>query len=83
MRMPVRSFWMMNSNIGRVLAEKDLRAMNVGGACGSQDGFKELSKVLLKEMGDMFKTSDDSLNPMNAKRDEVGFLELKALASMM
>lgn len=80
MRLPIQTFWLMNSSVGRLLAEKEVRLQRVSASVNSTDAFKETRESLIEEMGEMFKTSDS--NPMNAKRDEEGFAELKALAAI-
>ncbi|WP_374335533.1 hypothetical protein [Methyloversatilis sp.] len=80
MSLPIQTFWLMNSNVNRLMAEKDLRAISVNAAVNSKDGFMEFRKMLTEEMGSMFETKGN--DPMNAKRDEVGFAELKAMAAM-
>ena len=80
MRLPIQTFWLMNSSVGRLLAEKEVRLQRVSASVNSTDAFKETRESLIEEMGEMFKTSVS--NPMNAKRDEEGFAELKALAAI-
>lgn len=80
MELPVQTFWAMNSNVGRLLAETDLRNLSVGVSTQSEDNFKSTRETLMKEMGEMFKTN---INPLAAERDEEGFQELKTLAALM
>jgi hypothetical protein len=77
MRLPVRVFWMLNSTVGRLLAEEDIRHMQVTSSAQSVDGFKSKSESLLIEMGEMFKSGESAL--IHAERDEIGFAELKMM----
>lgn len=61
--------------ISRILAEKDLRGLQVASAAQAAEGFEELSKRLVIEMTG--RTEPE--NPMEATRDEEGFEELRAM----
>ena len=80
LELPIQAFWMMNSNIGRILAEYDMRSLSIGAVLNDKDAFIEKRNSLIEEMGDMFKVES---NPLDEKRDEQGFQELKALAALM
>jgi len=80
LELPIQAFWMMNSNIGRILAEYDMRSLSIGAVLNDKDAFIEKRNSLIEEMGDMFKVQS---NPLDEKRDEQGFQELKALAALM
>lgn len=80
LELPIQAFWMMNSNIGRILAEYDMRSLSIGAVLNDKDAFIEKRNSLIEEMGDMFKVES---SPMDDKRDEQGFQELKALAALM
>ena len=55
--MPVRRFWLMNSNIQRIQAEFDLRKMSV--VASAQDGkaYEQYRKTLVIEIGDVTITN--------------------------
>lgn len=83
MSLPIRTFWLMNSNVGRVLAEKDLRALTVQQARHGGEHGAEIKKHLLIEMGEVGKVANKTESPLQAERDQEGFEELKALAALM
>lgn len=76
MKTPIRAFWLLNANIGRVLAEKDLRLMAVQSSRHGGDGAKDIRDHLVLEMGDAMKV-DREKEIMSAQRDEAGFNELR------
>lgn len=78
MDLPIQAFWLMWSNVRRIRAGEDMRLMMVGAAVQSADGIQECQERLVLEMGDVFVNHDH--NPLEAKRDEAGFAELKQLA---
>lgn len=82
MDLPIRVFWMMNSNIGRLLAEKDIRAITVQSARHGGDCAVEIRKNLEVELGNTGKVKDDG-GHVDAVMDEEGYAELKALSALM
>lgn len=83
MCLPIRVFWLLNSNIGRLLAEKDLRELAIVTHSGSEESTRKIRETLIVEMGEVGSTEGGESDPMNAKRDQNGVDELKALAAMM
>jgi hypothetical protein len=79
MRLPMRAFWLMLQSIARIEAERDLRALKVG-IC-SQSG--EAAEGLIEELNarmDQASTVRDS--PLNARRDQEGFDELRRMSAL-
>lgn len=83
MNLPIRVFWLMNSNVGRLLAEKDIRAITVQSARHGGDQMLEVKKNLEVELGNTGKVKGDDGNQVDAVMDEEGYAELKALAALM
>ena len=75
MALPVRTFWMMNGNIERICAERDLRQLQLMLGTQSQDNLSDVQSRLLEEMGQPIKA-----NVMAVKRDEEGVELLKRMA---
>lgn len=86
MDLPIRTFWLMNSSIGRLLAEKDLRTIPVLMSRNGGGNLESVRRNLILEMGDTGKLKG-GLKPVhrlaNEERDEEGFNQLRALAAMM
>lgn len=80
MDLPIRSFWFMNSNVGRLLAEKDLRAITVQSTRHGGEQMENVMKHLNIEIGETEKVKNEQIN---AVRDEEGFGMLKGLAGLM
>lgn len=49
--MPVRRFWLLEKNITRLQAERDLRQLPIASAPNSQEGYRELTNRLSAEIG--------------------------------
>lgn len=81
MSLPIRAFWLMNSCVGRLLAEKDLRSLVVQQGRHGGELMTEIREHLTVEMGDVGKLEIN--DPRNAERDQAGFDELKTLSAMM
>lgn len=82
MQMPVRAFWLMNSNIDRVQAQKDMRSLTVA-VCGQGGGeaAQEFRQRLVIEAGTAVKLKFDPIR--EAVRDEEGFSALRDMAQTM
>lgn len=78
MNLPIKTFWMLNKNIGRLLAEQDLRAMRITAVSQDAQAAKEHAEGLLEEFDNPYKTDGSEL--MHEERDEAGFAELKLMA---
>lgn len=81
MGLPIRVFWLMNSSIGRLLAEKDIRALTVQSARHGGEQAEQIRQHLVIEMGEVGKTAQ--VADLSAERDQQGFEELKTLAALM
>lgn len=77
--MPIKAFWLMFSNIRRIRAGEDVRHLMTAAAAQSSDGVKELQEKLVLEIGEVANEPPT----IDAKRDEAGFAELKAMAMAM
>jgi len=78
MRLPMRTFWLLNQNINRLRAEEDLRSLTTAAASQSSEFAEEHRQSLILEVGEPTKGS----SPLEAKRDEEGVAELKRIAQM-
>ena len=79
MNLPIRIFWLMSFNIGRILAEKDLRHLSIVGN-QTTEGMNSLKRHLIIEMED---GKGGSERKIDVERDQEGFEEIKALAALM
>ena len=77
--MPIRAFWLMNSNIERVQAQKDMRSLTVAvcGHVGGDAATKHREKLVI-ELGEVVKLKSDPIR--EAVRDEAGFQALREMA---
>jgi hypothetical protein len=82
MVMPVRAFWLMNSNIDRIQAQKDMRSLTVA-VCGQGGGeaAQSFRQRLVIEAGEVVKLKFDPIR--EAVRDEEGFSALREMAQTM
>jgi hypothetical protein len=81
MTLPIRSFWMMNANIDRLTAQKDMRALTVA-VCGQGgEAAQAHREQLILEVGTVVKLDDSPMSAANTARDESGFADLKAMSS--
>jgi hypothetical protein len=71
-RLPIRTFWAMESNIGRLMAEEDLRTVRLLVTAQAPKAAEETTRVLAQEMGTVVVEQ--------AVRDEAGFARLKGIA---
>ena len=72
--LPLRTFWLMSTNVNRIAAENDIRRLSVAGGAGSSDAFKGANEALRAEMGVVVKRREEEV-----ARD--GLNTLKSLAS--
>ncbi|MCL2874778.1 MAG: hypothetical protein FWF12_00490 [Betaproteobacteria bacterium] len=78
MRMPIRTFWFMNSNIERIQAQKDMRSLTVA-VCGQGgETAQQFHERLIVEAGTVVRLKFDPMR--NAHRDEAGFSALRDMA---
>jgi hypothetical protein len=78
LKMPVRAFWLMSSNIRRIRAQSDVRSLMVASAAQSPEGIDEIRERLVLEIGEVVKEP-----PASVERDGAGFEELRAMAAGM
>jgi hypothetical protein len=73
LRMPIRRFWLMQLNINRISAERDMRSLSVSAAAAcSGDGIKQYRETLVLEIGNVAKVEE--------KLDKAGLSRLASLA---
>lgn len=75
LKMPIKRFWMMNGNIERVQAQRDIRTLSVVASAQSGEMAQETRDGLLGEMGTVAISAPE--------RDEQGFTELKDMMKVM
>ena len=75
LKLPIRSFWRLHSNINRIRAEFDLRSLHVAAASQSTD-MKTFKDHLVIELGET--TVVDPI--ANVKRDRDATQKLKKLS---
>jgi len=83
MRLPLKTFWLMSTNIDRIEARNDMRAVTVAQmAQATPEGVQQFREALVIEAGEIVKMDGQALenDPRNAKRDEAGFADLKRMA---
>jgi hypothetical protein len=76
--MPLRTFWMMNKNIDRIMAEADMRMLSVVAYAQSGDGIEDFTKKLRDQVGKIVEI-DAAKMAMSETYDREGLLALKAL----
>lgn len=82
MAIPINTFWLLESNVDRLMAYEDKRQLHIA-SVSAMDGKRigEIAKVLDVEVGaPPIKTKFDPVR--NAVRDEAGIAQLKALAGV-
>lgn len=81
MNLPIRTFWLMNSNIDRILAQQDMRSLSVA-VCGQggAEAAQEYRKRLVIEVGTIVKLEENPI--LEAVRDEEGFEALKTMTHL-
>jgi hypothetical protein len=73
-RLPIRTFWAIESNVGRLMAEQDLRMVRLLVTAQAPKSAEETARVLAQEMGTVVIEK-----PV---RDEAGFSRLKNIAQV-
>jgi hypothetical protein len=71
-RLPVRTFWTLEANVGRLMAEEDLRLIRLFVTGQVPKAAEETARALASEMGTVVIE--------NSSRDEEGFNRLRGLA---
>lgn len=85
LELPIKTFWLMNGNIDRIQAQKDLRSLSRQVVAGSdREQITKFRESLLAEVGTIVKVEGDAVihARMSEKRDEAGFAELKELSKL-
>ena len=77
--MPVRIFWLLLSQIDRIHAQADLRAMRIMSAAQSQEGAQSVIDDLREEMGKVGYSDP----VVNNKLDREGLASLKMLSGAL
>ena len=77
MTTPVKAFWLMLGNLPRVMAETDLRTLDllITAQSGDRHSIEDVRAVLAKEIGPMSKEPEPEL-------DEAGLDGLRMLGSL-
>lgn len=85
--LPIKTFWLMNGNIDRIMAHKDMRSLSVAVAAQANgEAAKELRQRLVAEAGTVVKVKGDTPTGRpyaHEERDEAGFAELKELSKLL
>lgn len=71
MNMPIYRFWLMNSNVIRLMAEKDLRGLTLSVSAQGNEEAESYRLSLIKEIGMVSKREE--------KLDREGFEALRSL----
>lgn len=82
MALPMKTFWMLNRNISRVLAEKDLRAFQIAvTAASGGEAAVALQTKLITEFKNPYVMDEEEVAKEAAEepRDEAGFAQLKMM----
>lgn len=56
--MPIRRFWLLESNVSRISAERDLRALQVSMGSQHGDSARTLTEGLARELGVVVVTEE-------------------------
>jgi len=78
MEMPLKGFWLANRNINRLLAEMDIRLLDVTNAAQTAESATQCRELLVKEMDEPFKI-DHVAAAMEAKPDRDGLEILRRM----
>jgi hypothetical protein len=76
MDLPMKTFWMLNRNIGRLLAEQDLRSFAIAVSSQNGEAGMALQKKLIDEFDNPYRM-ENSGPAIDEERDEEGFAQLK------
>ena len=77
MGLPIKTFWLMNSNIDRIEAQLDVRTLMVGISSQGAESATEHRDRLIVEIGTTVVMEDSHI--YDAPRDEAGFEELRMM----
>lgn len=84
MALPMKTFWMLNKNISRVLAEQDLRAFQIAVSATNGEAAVALQAKLQSEFSSPYVMDKNfeaqaSKEVVEEPRDEAGFAQLKLM----
>lgn len=74
LKLPLKTFWLLNRQLNRLRAEEDLRRLKISVASGSEEGFNTAHGELVKELGSPVIMED---KPNDTVLDQKRFLELQ------
>lgn len=77
MEMPIRRFWLFSSNVDRIMAQGDLRALMVTASAASPEGGRACQSRLVIELGEIQVLEKTA--PIYEERDQSAFDELKSM----
>jgi len=77
MEMPIRRFWLFTANVDRIMAQGDMRALNVAASATTGESGQELQKRLVIELGTIQVLEETG--PLYEKRDQAAFDQLKTM----
>lgn len=82
MGMPLKTFWCFSKNIDRLMAETDLRMLQVVASAASGEAYGKLSDRLQGQVGTIVKMSGEALaaTAQEETLDRAGLSALKAMA---
>lgn len=69
--LPLKTFWLLSNNIGRISAEEDIRRLSITAAAASDKGFKSSQEALQREMGKVFRRPEieEAIEGINALKE--------------
>ena len=72
MSLPIRTFWLMSSNINRLFAERDMRLLSVFVAANNSEGMSDKIKELTQELGSVTRFEETlDVNALMLLRDSL------------
>jgi hypothetical protein len=75
-----RMFWMLNKNIDRLSAERDMRSSAIAVQAQSGEGIKDLFEGLQKQMGSVVEFDTEAMVKRTIAKDDNNRADLKDLA---
>ena len=81
MKLMMKTFWMMSSNIDRIQAQQDMRALTIGSVVQSSESAIECRDRLVIEVGTIVKLKEGSavLARLEEKMDAEGLEDLRRM----
>lgn len=77
MDMPIRRFWLFTANVDRIMAQGDMRALNVAASATTGESGRALQDRLVIELGTIQVLQETS--PLYEERDQAAFDQLKTM----